>query len=313
MADSGKNIVLFGASVAAISFLEKLVELRPSDKIIVLSSPEDPWELPFFNAIKDLAVSSGNEFHSVKSIGPRKWNELLDGREVDLLFALGWRYLIPRSVYETTKMASVVFHDSLLPEYRGFAPSNWAIINGDTETGVTMFLMSETVDSGPIIEQVVIEIEPAHTIKEVAENVMESYLSLLESNIERLITGGFTAIPQDESHATLSTKRVPADGKIDWAVGSTAIHNLVRGLAEPWPGAFTTIGGRKLMIWSTDIYDGPVIAGSVPGRVIDMSNRPSVTVATGDGAIVIKTVQFDGEDIAVAADVIKSVSDTLGR
>jgi methionyl-tRNA formyltransferase len=313
MTDSCKNIVLFGASTRAIKFLEKLIALRPDDQIIALSFQEDPWEPPFFDAIKDLSVSSGNEFHSVKSIGPRGWNNLLEDREVDVLFAVGWRYLIPPAVYETTKQASVVFHDSLLPKYRGFAPSNWAVINGETQTGATMFLMSDTVDSGPIIEQAAIDIDPSHTIKEVAENVTESYLSLLESNLEGLLSGDFTTTSQDESQATLTTKRVPADGEIDWSGASVGIHNLVRGLADPWPGAFTTLNGQKLMIWSTDIYGGPAIAGSVPGRVIDMSNRPSVTIATGDGAIVIKTVQVEGEDIAGAAEVIKSVSDTLGR
>jgi methionyl-tRNA formyltransferase len=313
MTDPRKNIVLFGASTRAIRFLEKLISLRLDDQIIVLSFREDSWEPPFFESIRDLAVSSGNEFHEMKSVNRSKWNKVLDGRTADVLFAVGWRYLIPRNVYETTERASVVFHDSLLPKYRGFAPTNWAIINGETKTGASMFLMSDTVDSGPIIGQVEIDIESEQTIREVAENVTESYLSLLESNIEGLLSGEYSTTPQDESQATLTTKRVPADGEIDWSSSSESIHNLVRGLGDPWPGAFTTLNGRKLNIWSTQTYDGPVIAGSVPGRVVDLSVRPSVTVATGDGAIMINTVQFEGAEVVGAAEVVRSVSDTLGR
>jgi methionyl-tRNA formyltransferase len=249
----------------------------------------------------------------MKGIGPRKWGEVVSGREIDALFAVGWRYLIPPAVYETTTKASVVFHNSLLPKYRGFAPSNWAIINGETETGATMFLMSETVDSGPIIDQRAFPIGPDDTIREVEANVTEAYLSLLESNIDGLLSGSFTAAEQDHSLATLTTKRVPADGEIDWSASSEAIHNLVRALADPWPGAFTSISGRKLMIWSTRKYAGSGLAGSVPGRVVDLAAVPGVTVATGDGALVIDSVQFEGEDVVGADQVIKSVSDTLGR
>jgi methionyl-tRNA formyltransferase len=313
MANSPANIVLFGASARAVSFLNKLIELRPDDRIIVMSFPEDPWEPPFFETIRDITTGSGNEFHEVKSIGPRTWKELTSGRDIDVLFAVGWRFMIPPAVYESTVRASVVFHNSLLPKYRGFAPSNWAIINGETETGATMFLMSKTVDSGPIIDQVKFPIGPDETIREVEVNVTDAYLSLLESNIEGLLSGDFDVAEQDHTQATLTTKRVPADGEIDWAASSNAIHNLVRALADPWPGAFTTIQGRKMMIWSTRRYDGPAPVGSVPGRVIDLSGDSSVTIATGDGAIIVENVQYDHEDVINAAQAVKSVNDTLGK
>jgi methionyl-tRNA formyltransferase len=313
MPDTPANIVLFGASTRAISFMNKLIELRPDDRIIVMSFPADPWEPPFFDAVRELTLSSGNEFHEMKAIGPRKWNEVVAGRQIDVLFAVGWRYLIPPTVYESTSKASIVFHNSLLPKYRGFAPSNWAIINGETETGATMFLMSETVDSGPIIDQRSFPIGPDDTIREVEANVTDAYLSLLESNIGGLMSGNFDAAEQDHTQATLTTKRVPADGEIDWSQSSENTHNLVRALADPWPGAFTSLDGRKLMIWSTKRYSGPAPVGSVPGRVIDLSEAPSVTVATGGGAIVVETVQLEDGNVVGATEVITSVSDTLGR
>jgi methionyl-tRNA formyltransferase len=313
MANIPKNIVLFGASTRAIRFLEKLINLRPADRIIVLSFPEDRWEPPFFDVIREMTISSGNEFHEMKGIGPRGWSDLVVDRQIDVLLAVGWRYLIPPAVYESTINASVVFHNSLLPKYRGFAPSNWAIINGETETGATMFLMSETVDSGPIIDQRSFPIGPDDTIREVEANVTESYISLLESNIDGLLSGDFSASPQDHNQATLTTKRVPADGEIDWSRSAKSIHNLVRALADPWPGAFTTLGGRKLTIRSTRRYEGPELVGSVPGRVIDLSDGDSVTIATGEGAIVIETVQYVDEDVTSAGKVIRSIGDTLGR
>lgn len=313
MSNASANIVLFGASARAISVLEKLIELRPDDRIIVMSFPEDPWEPPFFDAIRELAISSDNEFHEMRGIGPRKWEQVVAGRPIDVLFAVGWRFLIPPIVYQSTLKASVVFHNSLLPKYRGFAPSNWAIINGEIETGATMFLMSETVDSGPIIDQIAFPIGPDDTIREVEVSVTDAYLTLLESNIEGLLTGNFSATEQDHARATVTTKRVPADGEIDWTMSSEAIHNLVRALADPWPGAFTMLNGRQLVIWSTRRYTGPPPVGSVAGRVLDLSNAPDVMVATGDGAIVVETVQHESGDVVGAAEIIGSVSDTLGR
>jgi methionyl-tRNA formyltransferase len=313
MVKTFKNIVLFGASARAISVLEKLIELRPDDQIIVLSFPEDPWEPPFFDTIRELTISSGNEFHEIKGIGARGWSDIVAGRQIDLLLAVGWRYLIPPTVYESTQKASVVFHNSLLPKYRGFAPSNWAIINGETETGATMFLMSETVDSGPIIDQRSFPIGPNDTIRDVEANVTDAYLTLLTSNIDALLANEFTATPQDHSAATLTTKRVPADGEIDWTKSAASIHNLIRALTDPWPGAFTSIGGKNLMIWSSRKYEGIAPIGSVPGRVVDLSTSPAVTVATGDGAIVIESVQLEDGAVVGAAEVIRSVSDTLGR
>jgi len=313
MTETKKTIAFFGASTRAISFLERLIELRPGDEIIVFSFREDPWEPPFFDQLNEIANSSGNEFVNMKSIGPRKLAEVLGDRTLDVMFAVGWRYLIPPSVYEQTTSASVVFHDSLLPAYRGFAPTNWAIINGETESGATMFIMSETVDSGPIIDQEKIVIGPDETISEVAEKVTAAYLALLEKNVDGLLSGEFSVSPQDEALATLTTKRVPADGEIDWSGSSASIHNLVRALSAPWPGAYTTLKGERLMIWSTSRYVGSRIVGSVPGRVVDLSQKPLVTVATGDGAIVVRTVQLEGADVVGASEAIKSVSDTLGR
>ena len=310
---SRKNIALFGASPRAVKFLSKLIELRPNDTIITFSFPSDSWEPPFFEEIRDLAILSGNEFHEMKSINLRKWNQVRDGRSIDVLFAVGWRYLIPSDVYGSTIKASVVFHDSLLPKYRGFAPTNWAIINGERQTGATMFLMSETVDSGPIIEQTPIPIGFDETIRDVSEKVTGAYISLLESNIDAVMSGKFSTTAQDEGRATITTKRVPADGQIDWSDSAVNIHNLIRGLADPWPGAFTTLNDRKLMIWSAQLYMGPMLGGFIPGRVVDMSIRPSVAIATGEGAIVIHTVQFEGERVVVAGEAIKSTSDTLGR
>ncbi len=309
-----KAIVLFGASPRAVRFLEKLIELRPNDTLLVCSFRGDPWEPEFFDEMKEISESNGAMFHEVRSIGAKGWKQITVGNDVDLLFAVGWRYIIPRAVYSQVQKAAVTFHDSLLPKYRGFAPTNWAIINGEKETGATLFLMSDQVDAGPIIGQSTVGIGPDDTIGEVAERVTSVYLSLLETHIESLLDGSFAAFPQIEADASVTTKRTPEDGLINWASNSAEIHNLVRALTSPWPGAYTFLEGRKMLVWNTKRYEGPPISGGVPGRVVPSSNQDgAVTIATGDSAIVLLKVQYEGEPLSYAADLIKSVSSTLGR
>lgn len=300
------NMALFCASERGVRFARRLTELAPDDTIHLFSFPEDPWEKPFFEDIRRVAAEAGCPFHEMRSMKPEVWQEPWEAMDIDLLFCVGWRYLVPKCIYETTRIASVVFHDSYLPKYRGFAPTNWAIINGEDHTGASMFLMAEEVDSGPIIDQEKVPIYFEDTIAEVAERVTQTYLKLIEKNLPALRDGTFAACPQ-EGEVTMAARRRPKDGEIDWGKSAVQVYNLVRALAFPWPGAFTYLNGRKLLVWFAEPVDGPVLP---PGTLC--VDGTSVTVATGEGHLRLKRVQFEDGVAEEASTALTGAMGILG-
>ena len=206
----------------------------------------------------------------------------------------------------------VVFHASLLPKYRGFAPVNWPLINGERETGVTMFYAAEEMDAGDIIEQrprAITDEDDAGTLDAWLNETVES---MLEENLPRLADGTAPRIAQDHSQATYAIWRSPADGHIDWSRPTREVFNLVRGLTSPYPGAFSTLDGRKLVVWSAEMEREPrTYVGRIPGKVEHIIQGEGVNVLTGDGTLRIKRVQLEGEEPRRADEVIRRLKTRL--
>lgn len=305
------RIALLCATRRGARFLERLVALAPHAELTVVSFPEEPGEPPFLADIRALAARHGARFAETRQVGSVRHAALWEPAP-DVLIAVSWRYMVPPQVYERARHGAYVFHDSLLPAYRGFAPTVWAVANGEDHTGVTLFEMTEAVDSGAIVDQRPIPIGPDDTIAEVMERVTSVYLTLLDANLAFLLDGSAARRAQDHSLATYTCKRVAADGRIDWSASSRAIHNLVRAHTRPYWGAFTSLDGRECRIWEARVViDPPVYVGRVPGRVVEVRAGTGVTVLTGDGALLVKTVQLDGDPVA-ASEVLRPVGLTLG-
>jgi methionyl-tRNA formyltransferase len=230
------------------------------------------------------------------------------------MYAVRWRYMIPPGVFLRATRGSYVFHDSLLPEYRGFAPTVWAIANGEDHTGVTLFERSERFDEGDVVDQSRLEIGEADPIGVVMERVTATYLALLERNFGGLVEGTAPRRPQDHARATYCCKRLPEDAEIDWRRPAREVANLVRAYAHPYPGAFTWVDGRKLTVWEAAVVAGaPRYVGRVPGRVVETVAGGACTVLTGDGLVALREVQVAGEPARPAGDVVRKFAATLGR
>ena len=173
----------------------------------------------------------------------------------DLILAIGWYFMIPDQMIKIAAKGAVGIHGSLLPKYRGNAPFVWAIINGEKETGVSLFYFEKGVDEGDIIAQQKFPIEENDTIKEVLEKAKIASVKILLDNLQPLADGTATRIVQDNSNATIFPKRTPADGLIDWNWDHTRIKNFIRAQTRPYPGAFTQINNKKIIIWDADIDD----------------------------------------------------------
>ena len=294
--------------------LDRLAELLSGHEFFVFSFRETPWEPPFFDSIRATAKSIGAQFFEAPHLDIRSLRHIWNEHLIDMMFLINWRYKVPPSVYSTVSRGVFVFHDSLLPKYRGFSPTVWAIINGEKETGVTLFEIAEDIDSGDIIDQERVPIGPDETIREIYDRVTETYLRLLDRNLDRLLAGTYNKYPQDHSRATYACRRLPEDNEISWSLPSERIYNLIRAVSRPYPGAFTYIADRKLFVWSAKrVEPYRRYVGRIPGRVVEIRKGEGAVILTGDGCIELTTVQREGEKALNASEILTSLSTTLGK
>jgi methionyl-tRNA formyltransferase len=308
---SQPRVVLACATRRGVRFLERLAAIAPQADLVVFGFREEPHEPPFLDDLAAACRRHGTELHVGRQLGAGEWEGVWE-EGCDMLLAVSWRYLIPPRVFRRARRGAYVFHDSLLPAYRGFSPTVWAVINGEDHTGVTLFAMAEELDAGDVVDQRRVPIGPDETIAEVMERVTGTYLSLLEANLPALLDGTARLTPQDEAAATYTCRLLPEDCEIDWRRSSRQIHDLVRGYTLPYPGAFTRLDGRRLTVWESRRLDGARWTGRVPGRVAEVRPGEGSVVLTGDGALLLTLVQPEGGEEVVAAEVLDRLSQTLG-
>lgn len=209
----------------------------------------------------------------------------------DLILAIGWYYMIPKKVREMAKYGAAGVHNSLLPRYRGGAPLTWAIMNGETRTGVSFFRFEEGVDTGDIFGQRELFIDRDDTIKTVYEKAENVSVKMLRDTLPKIANGTIEIKKQDHSLATEFPQRKPEDGEIDWNWGSRRIYNFVRAQTRPYPGAFTYLNGNRVKIWKArwGIYYDYVGAGKMVS-----SDSKDLLVGTGDSIMRISEVQEEG-------------------
>ena len=241
----------------------------------------------------DLATAHGVPLVTVRDLNSAANVKRVAKLQPDLILVIGWTRLLGSALLQLPRLGAVGFHASLLPRYRGRAPINWALINGERETGNTMFFLDEGVDTGDMIDQRRIPILDEDDCGTLYEKVADSAIDMLIEHLPQLKTGSAPRVVQDNRQATVMPRRRPEDGLIDWARDSRSLFNWVRAQTHPYPGAFTAHRGRRLYIWrAREITSGQAL--ETPGRII---GRPDgqACVATGDGLLRLDRVQWDGQ------------------
>jgi methionyl-tRNA formyltransferase len=235
--------------------------------------------------------------------------------QFDFAVVCGWRTIINPKLIKNFGLGLIAAHDSLLPKYRGFAPINWCIINGEKKTGVTLFLIDEgEVDSGPVISQREIVIKPDEYAIDVYEKVTNTTIELYTEFFSTIASGAKVILKvQDEQEASYTCKRTPTDGKIDWNEKSDIIINLIRGIAHPYPGAYCYFNStmyhiRKAVLGKSNMKN---YSGRIPGRVINISGD-GIEVLCGQGSVLIQEWEDKkGNNICIPSENIKSITATL--
>lgn len=202
----------------------------------------------------------------------------------DLILAAGWYHMIPRVWRDSAALGAVGLHGSMLPRYRGGAPLVWAVINGETRSGVSLFRLEDGVDTGPLAAQKSFEIEEAESIGDLLVKSEKSSLELILENAGALSAGLIKWSGQDESQATTYPQRRPEDGLLDWTKHSArSAYNWIRAQSEPYPGAFTFMGEKKISLWKAEPVSSTISpVADPPGTVLASSNPSGFRVVCAD-------------------------------
>ena len=218
------------------------------------------------------------------------WLDRIREMRPDYLFSFLYRDMIKQELLDIPKVAALNLHPSLLPKYRGRAPINWALINGEKETGVSLHHMTPQPDNGDIVCQASLNIEDNDTAATLHTRLASLASDMLRENLPAIIGGNVKGTPQDEKLASYFGRRQPDDGEIDWSQSATQITNLCRAVTQPYPGAFSYRGGTRLTIWKAKAIASPD-SSAIPGTVI--SSSPLV-INCGEGALEVVAGESDG-------------------
>lgn len=258
----------------------------------IFTHPDAPDENKFFASVAQLAAKLGIPAYAPTDINHPLWVERIHALKPEAIFSFYYRNLLSEDILKLPKLGAFNLHGSLLPRYRGRAPINWALVNGESETGVTLHKMTARPDGGDIAAQECVSITAEDTALTLHEKMTEAARVLLSRSLPEVLAGKAKLVAQDESKATTFGRRTAADGKLDWKKPAREIHNLVRAVTLPYPGAFTSLAsGGKLIIWASRVVDGASYPAAKPGEVLSAS--PFV-VKCGEGALEIAAGQLEG-------------------
>ena len=275
--------------------LEELLR-QGADIRLIFTHEDSPTEEIWFQSVRELAETHGIPCLTSDINEPENMARL---KEIapEFLLSFYYRNMIRPAVLELASKGALNLHGSYLPRYRGRVPVNWAVINGETETGATLHYMVEKPDAGDIVDREKVTIDFTDSALDVFTKVTEAAVTVIARSWPKLVAGTATRLPMDLAAGNYCRGRKPVDGLIDWTRSAVQIYNLIRGVTHPYPGAFTHLDGRKVIIWQA----WPVEGRGEPGRVV--ATTP-LQVGTGEGVLEIRSLQEEaGEEISAAAFV----------
>ncbi|RMG54409.1 MAG: formyltransferase [Gammaproteobacteria bacterium] len=224
---------------------------------LVVTHEDDPDEEIFFSSVRRLAQLEEIECVTPQAAELPAMAQRIAELEPDFLFSFYYRYMIPPSLLALPKSGALNMHGSLLPRYRGRAPVNWAVLHGERETGASLHYMVEKPDAGDLVDQMPVPILPNDTAGQVFDKVVVAAELVLARSIEPLKAGTAPRRPLDLATGSYFGGRRPEDGRIDWRQDAWSVHNLIRAVAPPWPGAFTDLPGGRLRILGSHFRNEP--------------------------------------------------------
>jgi methionyl-tRNA formyltransferase len=283
----------FGSPAFAIPSLDALAPI--ADVVAVVCQPDKPAGRGLTLTpppVKVRATELGIPVVQPTKLRTGEFAEWLRAQRVEVALVVAYGRILPRDVLDAPRLGCVNVHASLLPKYRGAAPITWAVVNGEAESGVTLMKLDEGMDTGPTFARVTTPVDPDETAGTMGERLARLGGDAVTEWLPRYVAGDYALVEQDHAAATIAPMLKKEDGRIDWALPATRVHDHVRGMS-PWPGAFTSARGRPLKVHATRVFGaGHHAAG--PGQVV-LADKSHVVVSCGGGTVELVTVQPEGK------------------
>ena len=301
------RIVFMGTPDFSVPALKALVEAG-HQVIAVVTQPDKPkgrGKEVQMTPVKIQAMEYGIPVYQPAKVREASFEEVLKGLEADVYVVIAFGQILPKAVLELPKYGCINIHASLLPKYRGAAPIQWCVIDGEGETGITTMMMDVGLDTGDMLEKAVIPIEEKETGGSLHDKLSMAGGDLILSTLKKLEEGTLVRTPQTDEGTCYAKMLTKSLGDIDWNQGAVSIERLIRGL-NPWPSAYTMWNGKTIKIWAADVIAGreaadflsesgvPAETGTAPGTVV-CSDKRGLVVCTGGGLLSIRELQMEGK------------------
>lgn len=290
------RIVFMGTPDFSVPALKALVEAGHQVTAVVTQpdKPKGRGKDVQMTPVKIQALEYGIPVYQPVKVKTPEFVEVLKKEAPDAIVVIAFGQILSKEILDLPKYGCVNIHASLLPKYRGAAPIQWAVIDGEKETGVTTMMMDVGLDTGDILETKVIPLDPKETSGSLFEKLSEAGGPLILSTLEKLEKGTITRTPQGESGTSYAKMLTKTLGDINWTMSATAIERLIRGL-NPWPSAYTQWEGKTMKIWEAEVEDVVETADThEPGTVTEVTKH-GFKVQTGEGRLAIKSLQIPGK------------------
>lgn len=300
------RVIFMGTPDFAVGTLEAIIEAG-HEVVLVVTQPDKPkgrGKAMQFPPVKECALAHGLEVFQPTKIRESANVEYLRKYNADIMIVVAFGQIMPKVILDMPKYGCVNVHASLLPKYRGAAPIQWAVINGDEVTGVTTMRMDEGIDTGDMIAKRQVRLAEDETGGSLFDKLAEVGAKLCVETMEMLEKGTAEFTPQDSEAATHTSMIRKELGEIDWKKPALEIERLIRGL-NPWPSAFTHLNGKTFKIWQAQVEEGT--SEYKPGQICEIGKN-EFKVQTGDGILVLKEVQLEGKKRMDAGSFVRGVA-----
>lgn len=310
------RVIFMGYSDIGHVCLEVLIDLcrQFDDEIVAVVTHEDnTGERIWFKSVQDLARAHDLPVYAPPDPNEPAFVDFLGKLAPDFIFSCYYRLMLKQPILDLPELGALNVHGSLLPRYRGRCPLNWVLVHGEPLTGVTLHYMEAKPDCGDIVAQAQVPITPKDTALSLSAKMTAAAGDLMRRSYPLLRMDAAPRIRQDHSRASYFGRRTPEDGRIDWRQPARQIYNLIRAVTHPFPGAFTTWEDKRIYFWSAEVdatYSGQ---NQKPGKVFFAPEDNCMRVGTGEGVLLVRAAQLEGEPEATEENLKQQFSFLNGK
>lgn len=303
------RIVYMGTPEIAAVILRRLLEAG-QEVVLAVTQPDRPkgrGKALAESPVKALAKAWNVPVFQPERVRLPEAVQVIREAEPDMIVVAAFGQILPKELLTMPRYGCVNVHASLLPKYRGAAPIQWAILDGEKETGVSIMAMDEGLDTGAVFRQVAVPISEDETGGSLHDKLAEAGAEALLAAIPKIVSGEILAVPQGEMTTPYAKQLKKEMGRLDFTRSAAELERLIRGL-NPWPSAYSYLNGKQCKLWKAETAPGD----GIPGTVTEVT-RESFTVQTGDGRLVIRELQLEGKPRMKTGDFLRGNRITVGQ